>query len=160
MPVNYFLPFSDGVPENRGTTNGAYRVYNNPSPVGLRRRDLQGFLLVKHCLQRPAMAALARVQECGEKDLVSPQARWGDDGARQVREARDLKILECLREIDRSVSSTICSSVMPSPDSIFRQKIQRASRLYKAANAKMDHWNEKPRRKEVGLWRRNAHIWN
>ena len=30
------------------------------------------------------MGAFGKVQDCGKKDPFSPQARWGDDGARQM----------------------------------------------------------------------------
>ena len=46
-------------------------------------RDPQGFRLPKLSAQPTALPAVSLVQKCGKKDLLSPQARWGDDGARQ-----------------------------------------------------------------------------
>lgn len=47
------------------------------------RRDSQGFRHPEAHLERPAVAVFDQVQKCRKKDLFSPQARWGDDGARE-----------------------------------------------------------------------------
>lgn len=59
-----------------------------PCQTPTLRRDPQALSPSTSLLQRPAVGAPGQVQGCGKKDPFSPQARWGDDGARQVRVAR------------------------------------------------------------------------
>lgn len=48
------------------------------------RRVPQAFDSLETFRQPPAILVLVGVQKCGKSDPFSPQARWGDDGARQV----------------------------------------------------------------------------
>ena len=63
-------------------------------------RNPQGSRLPKLSAQPAALSAVNQAQNCGKKDLLSPQARWGDDGARQVQ----------------TILQTACSTSLPQPD--------------------------------------------
>ena len=61
--------------------NSRYRPLKEFTP---RCRVPQAFDLPTMPTKRPACAAESGPQVCRKKDPFSPQARWGDDGARRV----------------------------------------------------------------------------
>ena len=63
------------------TNKRAREMHRVPYPS----QGFAGFCLIHSASQSPAVAALSGSQDCGKKDPFSPQARWGDDGARQVK---------------------------------------------------------------------------
>ena len=68
----------------RTQTNPKLSVLSHPC---LKTPSLAGicrlFLSPNSLPKLTALPAVSKVKNCGKKDLFSPQARWGDDGARQ-----------------------------------------------------------------------------
>ena len=61
-------------------------------------RNPQGSRLTKLSAQPAALSAVNQAQNCGKKDLLSPQTRWGDDSARQgMKHATTLPVKIAIR---------------------------------------------------------------